>query len=291
MKRLLFILALLATPAAAQQTLPGLPAASTPYAGTELFYCTQGGVSSKCDITDLATMISPLIITKSGAQSWELITGPNGGSTIPVPTFYPVTNNTTLALDIVPHGVPTDLGYGAVWNDMCTTDQIQFGASATSCLHLSAGLSPSQLFIGSVEYTSGTFLPLVFGLLNGDTIVPINTFQVRAAALGRGAFQELNGYIKNIRVITAAGAITAASTDHIICINKTVGAASAVSLFATPTAGTEIEVKDCKGDANTNNITITPNAGNIDAGATLVINTAYGKWIGVYSGTAWNTMN
>jgi len=48
MRRLLFLLAFLASPAFAQQTLPSLPAGSTPYAGTDLFYCTIGGVSSKC---------------------------------------------------------------------------------------------------------------------------------------------------------------------------------------------------------------------------------------------------
>jgi hypothetical protein len=54
-------------------------------------------------------------------------------------------------------------------------------------------------------------------------------------------------------------------------------------LFATPATGTLLTVDDCKGDAATNNITITPAAGNIDGAATYVINTAYGSWTGVYT--------
>ena len=53
MRRLLSLLAFLASPAFAQQTLPSLPAGTTPYAGTDLFYCTIGGVSSKCAFSAL----------------------------------------------------------------------------------------------------------------------------------------------------------------------------------------------------------------------------------------------
>lgn len=59
MKRLLsgaFALAIMLAPAAAlaqAQTLPTLPAASTPYTGAELLYCVQGGVSSKCLVSAL----------------------------------------------------------------------------------------------------------------------------------------------------------------------------------------------------------------------------------------------
>jgi hypothetical protein len=104
-----------------------------------------------------------------------------------------------------------------------------------------------------------------------------------------GVFTTTSGAIQAVRVITAAGTITAAVTDQHICVNKTTGAATAVSLFATPATGTLLTVDDCKGDAATNNITITPAAGNIDGAATYVINTAYGSWTGVYTGTIWKT--
>jgi hypothetical protein len=95
------------------------------------------------------------------------------------------------------------------------------------------------------------------------------------------------GINATVRVVTAAGAITVATTDYIICVKKTVGAATTVNLPASPSAGDQYVIKDCKGDANTNNITVTPNAGNIDGAATYVI-TIPRQSIGIfYDGTQW----
>jgi hypothetical protein len=91
------------------------------------------------------------------------------------------------------------------------------------------------------------------------------------------------------RVVTAAGGITALASDGCIVVNKSVGAATAVTLYASPATGAKLRIKDGKGDANTNNITITPAAGNIDGSATNVINTAYGKVTLLYTGTQWVT--
>ena len=71
MKRLLCAIAVLAatwSQASAQQTLPTLPAATTPYSGAELIYCVQGGVSSKCVVSSLGGgigTISNLTVTGS----------------------------------------------------------------------------------------------------------------------------------------------------------------------------------------------------------------------------------
>lgn len=90
------------------------------------------------------------------------------------------------------------------------------------------------------------------------------------------------------RVVTAAGAVTVAATaEYFVCINKTVGAATAVNLPATPPAGVTYLIKDCKGDAASNNITITPNAGNIDGSATYVLSNNFGSVAITYNGTFW----
>lgn len=91
-----------------------------------------------------------------------------------------------------------------------------------------------------------------------------------------------------IRTITGAGDVTvSATTDYFLCVNKTVGAATAVNLPATPATGLTYVIKDCKGDATTNNITITPAAGNIDGAATLVIvANSISKQV-IYNGTQW----
>lgn len=130
--------------------------------------------------------------------------------------------------------------------------------------------------------TFNLFQP-VTGVLKGSA-----TSYVTTAAAGSDIRTLL--YTGSVRVITAAGAITTTTADVYVCVNKTVGAASAVALFATPTTGYVLTVSDCKGDAGTNNITITPAAGNIDGAATAVINTNYGSWQGYYNGTIWKTV-
>jgi len=95
---------------------------------------------------------------------------------------------------------------------------------------------------------------------------------------------------KRVRVITAAGPITILSTDNVVIVNKTVGAATAVTLPTSPLTGVNFIIKDGRGDAFTNNITITPPVGTIDGAATLVMNTNFQAATLVYNGTQWNVI-
>lgn len=97
------------------------------------------------------------------------------------------------------------------------------------------------------------------------------------------------GQIVKTRVVTAAGAATVSATDFTVIINKTSGAATTVNLPVGVT-GTVYRIKDGKGDASANNITVAPAAGNIDGAATYVINTNYGSIDLVYNGTIWNVL-
>lgn len=90
------------------------------------------------------------------------------------------------------------------------------------------------------------------------------------------------------RVVTAAGAITTTQSDDIVIVNKSAGAATDVSLHAAPQSWVKITIKDGKGDAAANNITITPAAGTIDGAATYVINANYGVITLIHNGTEWN---
>jgi hypothetical protein len=64
------------------------------------------------------------------------------------------------------------------------------------------------------------------------------------------------------RTVTAAGAVTVTADDtDIIIINKTVGAATAVTLPLSAGRTKPVMIVDGKGDANTNNITISPQTG------------------------------
>lgn len=91
-----------------------------------------------------------------------------------------------------------------------------------------------------------------------------------------------------LRVVTAAGAATVTTSDYMVVINKTVGAATVVNLPAGPTVGDTYLIKDGKGDAAANNITLTPAAGTIDGAGTYVISQGYESITVVYNGTEWN---
>jgi len=96
-----------------------------------------------------------------------------------------------------------------------------------------------------------------------------------------------NSLTTSVRVVTAAGAVTVVANDYVIVVNKTVGASTALTLQAG-VSGRTLIIKDGKGDAATNNITISPAAGNIDGAATFVMNVNYGAIKIVYNGTEWN---
>lgn len=100
---------------------------------------------------------------------------------------------------------------------------------------------------------------------------------------------QVSPQFRKLRIVTAAGAITVTTADYLVIVNKTAGAASAVALPAG-VSGQVFVVKDGKGDAAANNITITPAAGTIDGAATNVISTNYGKVSLLYNGTQWNVI-
>jgi len=88
------------------------------------------------------------------------------------------------------------------------------------------------------------------------------------------------------RVVTASGAVTVTNVDFLVEVNKTVGAATTVNLPAGVT-GQRFIIKDGKGDAAANNITLTPAAGNIDNAATYVMATNLQSADIIYDGTMW----
>ncbi len=94
------------------------------------------------------------------------------------------------------------------------------------------------------------------------------------------ALQDLDGAIQTgkgqLTVITAAGTVTVSATQPGVAVNKTVGAATTVQLPpAAARNGLPVVVKDMKGDANANTITVLPDAGDalgIDGNAQDIIN-------------------
>lgn len=91
-------------------------------------------------------------------------------------------------------------------------------------------------------------------------------------------------------VVTAAGTYAALPTDSVIIINKTAGAATTVNLSSTLNTGRVVIIKDGKGDAGTNNITVQGNGKNIDGSASATISSNFGAARYIYNGTQWNAI-
>lgn len=108
--------------------------------------------------------------------------------------------------------------------------------------------------------------------------------------VGSSHSQFKSGITYKVRTVTAAGGVAVVTTDYIVVINKSSGAATTVTLPSSVTTGDTYIIKDGKGDANTNNITVTPSSGNIDGSSTYVMNINYQSITVVYNGVQWNVI-
>lgn len=94
-------------------------------------------------------------------------------------------------------------------------------------------------------------------------------------------------------VFTGSAATYAMTNEAYLVIKRASGLATAVTLPAMP-AGIfrTVFIKDGKGDATTNNITISPVSGNIDgSSAPYVIENNYGAVMFFYNGVEWEVIN
>lgn len=185
-----------------------------------------------------------------------------------VPTAAPATNTTQAASTAFVTAAVAAGGGGAGGLSVTVADTLPAGAADNSLWWES---DSGNMYLRYNDGNSTQWVPVTLGLGGGG-----------GGGSGGGVM------IDAIRVVTAAGAVTVSSTDHVVVVNKTTGAATAVALPASPATGREIIIKDGKGDAGTNNITITPAAGNIDGGATTVIATNYRSLTLIYNGAEWS---
>jgi hypothetical protein len=153
---------------------------------------------------------------------------------------------------------------GAAWRQLSTTDISGLGSIVTqsaSAVILSGG-TLDNVTIGNASPGPATFTSLAV----------------------TGAISFNAAFVRNVRIITAAGDVTMVGSDYLIVLNKTIGAATNINLPPSPTAGQSVTIKDGKGDAATNNITI---VGVVDGTTSFVLTQAYQAIDLVYSGTGW----
>jgi hypothetical protein len=107
----------------------------------------------------------------------------------------------------------------------------------------------------------------------------------------RDMIVSLASFIGHVRVVTAAGTVTAdPTTDRYIIISKTVAAITTVTLPAAPSAEKQISVKDGAGNAASFPITITAtqNIDNNAGGTGIVLNQDYASVDLIYNGSTWS---
>lgn len=115
---------------------------------------------------------------------------------------------------------------------------------------------------------------------------PDNTIGQVTAGCSRDIIDTM--FSRPVRIFTSGASTNLVwSVDWLLIVNKGTGSATAVNLPASPTAGWRFEVKDGKGDANTNPITVAPASGTIDGQSNYVINSPRGAAIFTYSGAEW----
>lgn len=158
----------------------------------------------------------------------------------------------------------------------------------------------NKLVINLPDLESLTLADLITGFVSGagtvaatDTILQAfnkldgnNALKANAASAALTGNTSTQARTLGTRVHTAAGDVTVSATDHVIVVKKTSGAATNVPLPAG-VLGRTLVIKDGKADASSNNITITPAAGNIDGAATFVMSTDKQAITVVYDGVQW----
>lgn len=108
-------------------------------------------------------------------------------------------------------------------------------------------------------------------------------------ALGQNA-QTTNFQLVGMRVATTTPVTVQAASDCVVVTNLAAPGAVAVNLPAGVN-GQYFIIVDGLGDAATNNITVTPAAGNINGSATYVINRDRGGVFLAYNGTEWTILS
>lgn len=153
---------------------------------------------------------------------------------------------------------------------------IQFPGDGVTPPNMLWGVSPE----GAEEFKGGTTPPSPSA---GRVRVYYDALGRLFALFPDGTSRLIVGNPDNIHMLTSGEAYEAAPQDEGVIVNKTTGSATFIAMPKVPSNGQRFFVKDGKGDAAANPITILVLGDEfpIDGAASAVISTAYGKigWI------------
>lgn len=96
------------------------------------------------------------------------------------------------------------------------------------------------------------------------------------------------GQIVPVTVFTVGSTWNLAQTDFYAKVMKTSGSATSVNVYSAPAIGQTCIVKDGKGDANNNNITIGAGSYTIDGQSNYVLTQPYESVNLTFTGSEWN---
>ncbi len=152
-----------------------------------------------------------------------------------------------------------------------TTDANKFLKIATGTNGLAITNQPQSANLLLLSGTTGDVtLPVATAKLTGTGDLTLNATT--------GQVNLLTGMKLAIRIVTSGASDTALAADTTVKWVKATGSASAESISACVSGirGRVLVVKDGKGDAAANPITVTPAAGTVDGAASYTVNTARG---------------
>ena len=131
--------------------------------------------------------------------------------------------------------------------------------------------------------TAASVAPLIVG---ASALVGTSTAYARADHVHPGTLADFPSGV----VVTAGASASFAAGQTVLVVRKPTGSATAITLPSSPVAWVLYQVKDGKGDAATNNITVSPPSGTVDGAASIVINNNFQGLSFVYDGTTWNVV-
>ena len=199
------------------------------------------------------------------------------------------TATTSLLGCVEPDGTSIAISGGVISVIGSPATTITIGTTAVSggtngdCLFVSSGKVGNQscgtatsIAVGTTTVTSagGSNEFLTTGTVSGGTGTLANVSLPALAVTWTAAETFNGGLLAKRRTVTSGSSDTVLAGDYLIAVDKASGSATGESLFACASGidGQIYIFKDEKGDAATNNITITPVSGTIEGASTAVMN-------------------
>lgn len=265
------------------------------------------------NVSSSGTPTAGQVAVWTNATTIEGLTTLPSGLTLPAPTITGSFTATGLVTNADLANSSTQVnGQACALGGSCTVTAAASSLTVGTTT-IASGTSPGLLYNNSgvlgnlaandsgVLVTSASGVPSVSSTLPANLTIPTPTFSTptltgATGCIGASAGGVLSGTglacntAAPIRVVSIAGSVTVTTADGTVVLRKSVGAATTVNLPSSPPTGEILTIKDGKGDAATNNITIVPASGMIDGLTTFVLTVAWEAAMIQYDGTQWDIL-